>query len=43
LIEESAEGGDGLYWQSKRNHRFLEGFERVAEGGNVALYRSVGF
>jgi hypothetical protein len=43
LIEESAEGGDGLYWQSKRNHRFLEGFERVAEGGNVALYRGVGF
>lgn len=42
VIEEHAEGGDALYWQSKRNHRFLDGFERVAEGGNVALYRLSG-
>jgi hypothetical protein len=40
VIEERAEGGDALYLQSKRNHRFLEGFDRVAEGGNVALYRA---
>jgi hypothetical protein len=42
VIEEYAEGGDALYQQAKRNVRFLEGFERVAEGGNVALYRARG-
>ncbi len=42
VIEEHAEGGDALHWVSRRNHRFLEGFERVAEGGNVALYRLAG-
>jgi hypothetical protein len=40
VIEERAEGGDTLFWQGRRNHRFLEGYERVAEGGNVALYRA---
>lgn len=39
-IEETAEGGDALYWEARRNRRFLEGFVRVAEGGGVALYRS---
>jgi hypothetical protein len=38
-IEERAEGGDGLYAQSKRDPKFLAGFSRVAEGGGVALYR----
>jgi hypothetical protein len=38
-IEEKAEGGDALFFQARRNRRFLNGFERVAEGGGVALYR----
>ena len=39
-IEERAEGGDAVYQRSKTYARFLEGFERVAEGGGVALYRA---
>jgi hypothetical protein len=39
LIEEHAEGGDALFRHRQRDRRFLEGFERVAEGGGVALYR----
>jgi hypothetical protein len=39
LIEEQAEGGDYLFRQRQRSRRFLEGFERVAEGGGVGLYR----
>jgi len=39
IIEEHAEGGDSLFTQRHRSQRFLEGFERVAEGGGVALYR----
>ena len=38
-IEERAEGGDGLFAQSKRDPNFLAGYSRVAEGGGVALYR----
>ncbi len=38
IIEERAEGGDALYHASKRD-RWLRAFERVAEGGGVALYR----
>ncbi len=38
-IEEKAEGGDELYWRARHDPHFLEGFERVAEGGGVALYR----
>jgi len=38
-IEEKAEGGDALYQEARNHPRFLEGFERVAEGGGVALYR----
>jgi hypothetical protein len=38
-IEEKAEGGDALYQEARRHPRFLEGFDRVAEGGGVALYR----
>ena len=39
-IEEHAEGGDSLYQAWKRDARFLDGFERVAEGGGVALWRT---
>ena len=40
--EERAEGGDyALYSGSgSESSRFLEGFDRVAEGGGVALYRA---
>jgi len=38
-IEERAEGGDALHWQALHDAAFLRGFERVAEGGNVALYK----
>jgi hypothetical protein len=38
-IEERAEGGDALNWQAKHDPRFLRGYERLAEGGGVALYR----
>jgi hypothetical protein len=39
-IEEKAEGGDVLCQEAHRHPRFLDGFERVAEGGGVALYRA---
>jgi hypothetical protein len=39
LIEERAEGGDALFYHAQREPRFLAGFERVAAGGGVALYR----
>jgi hypothetical protein len=42
LIEERAEGGDALYHHANREERFLAGFERVAEGGGVALYQRRG-
>jgi hypothetical protein len=38
-IEERAEGGDALHWQALHDPEFLRGFVRVAEGGNVGLYR----
>jgi len=40
VIEERAEGGDVLFQAAARDRHFLEGFERVAEGGGVALYRA---
>jgi hypothetical protein len=40
VIEERAEGGDVLFQTAARDPRFLNGFERVAEGGGVALYRA---
>jgi len=40
-IEETAEGGDALSSRAKEYERFLEAFERVAEGGGVALYRKL--
>lgn len=39
LVEEYAEGGDALYQRARQYPRFLEGFNRVCEGGNVALYK----
>ncbi len=39
-IEESAEGGDIIFHQARQNALYLAGFERVAEGGGVALYRA---
>lgn len=39
IVEEQAEGGDALYRAAKRD-RWLGGFEKVAEGGGVALYRA---
>jgi hypothetical protein len=38
-IEERAEGGDALNWQATHDPNFLRGYERVSEGGGVALYR----
>lgn len=38
-IEERAEGGDALNWQARHDAQFLRRYERVAEGGGVALYR----
>jgi hypothetical protein len=38
-IEGYAEGGDALHWQAEHDENFLRGFERVAAGGNVTLYR----
>jgi hypothetical protein len=38
-IEEKAEGGDVLFQEARRHPRFLDGFDRVVEGGGVALYR----
>jgi hypothetical protein len=39
LIEERAEGGDALFQRQQMFPRFLDGFDRVCAGGNVALYR----
>jgi len=38
-IEGYAEGGDALHWQAIHDEHFLKGFVRVAQGGNVSLYR----
>jgi hypothetical protein len=40
IIEGSAEGGDALHRAASRP-RWLDGFERVAEGGGATLYRAV--
>jgi hypothetical protein len=39
LVEEVAEGGDMLFQKQKEWPGFLAAFDRVCEGGNVALYR----
>jgi hypothetical protein len=40
VMEEWSEGGDRLANLARRNPDFLAGFERVAEGGGVALYHA---
>jgi hypothetical protein len=40
IIEGSAEGGDVLYHAAQRD-RWLDGFEKVAEGGGATLYRAL--
>jgi hypothetical protein len=40
LIEERAEGGDVLAMRAREQPAFLQGFQRVCDGGGVALYRS---
>jgi hypothetical protein len=39
-VEEQAEGGDALCLRGRLDPTFFDGFERVAEGGGVALYRA---
>jgi hypothetical protein len=39
-IEERAEGGDAVFQRLRQYSHFLDGFERVAEGGGVTLYRA---
>ena len=39
LVEEVAEGGDVIARQIRANSHFSDGYQRVCEGGNVALYR----
>jgi hypothetical protein len=39
LVEERAEGGDVLFQRQQEWPGFLAAYERVCEGGNVALYR----
>ena len=41
LVEEVAEGGDVIARRIRANPSFTDGYERVCEGGNVALYRRV--
>jgi hypothetical protein len=41
LVEEVAEGGDVIAQQIRANPHFTDGYARVCEGGNVALYRRV--
>jgi hypothetical protein len=43
LVEEAAEGGDVLAQAIRDNPAFAQGYERVCEGGNVALYRRRAF
>ena len=39
LVEEAAEGGDMLFQKQKSWPGFLAGYDRVCEGGHVALYK----
>lgn len=39
LVEEEAEGGDAVALRHRLHPRLLTAFDRVCEGGNVALYR----
>ena len=42
MLEEAAEGGDMLFQKQQSWPGFLAGYDRVCEGGNVALYRRKG-
>jgi hypothetical protein len=42
MIEEAAEGGDLLAQRHREWPGYLAGYQRVCEGGNVALYRRTG-
>jgi hypothetical protein len=42
LVEERAEGGDVLYGRTVAAPGYLAAFERVVEGGGMALYRRKG-
>ena len=42
LVEEFAEGGDVLAQRIRADPRFTDGYDRVCEGGNVALYQAEG-
>jgi hypothetical protein len=42
MVEEAAEGGDMLFQKSQSWPGFLREYDRVCEGGNVALYRRKG-
>jgi hypothetical protein len=39
MVEEAAEGGDMLAQRQRAWPGFLAGYDRVCEGGNVALYK----
>jgi hypothetical protein len=39
MVEEKAEGGDMLFQKQQAWPGFLAGYDRVCEGGNVALYK----
>jgi hypothetical protein len=39
LIEEAAEGGDAVSQRRRMHRRLLERYERICQGGNVALYK----
>ena len=39
LMEEQAEGGDAVSRRHRAHPRFLAEFDRVCDGGHVALYR----
>jgi hypothetical protein len=38
LMEEVAEGGDMLAQRARSDSTFLDGFERISEGGGLVLY-----
>ena len=39
VVEEQAEGGDAIFLRAQERKDFFSGFDRVAQGGGVALYR----
>ena len=39
LVEEEAEGGDAIAQRVRQHPALLAGFDRVCDGGGVALYR----